>query len=216
MTTTGRRSRHRSRRRGRHSERSVPLRALTGDLRTDLRVYRSGNGGDARCRPGTPSAKLDFVTGSIVVGVDGSVESQRALRWAVEEARLRKAEIVAVHAWWAFPDLAPVATLSGADWKTIRSQEASTRVQEFIDDTLGGARRDIAITTRPVQGITATEALVEAAKDADLLVIGSRGLGRFKGMLGSVSRGCLQHAHCPVVVIHGQPGQGDKRLEGVA
>ena len=153
---------------------------------------------------------------SVVVGVDGSAASRTALRWAVEEARLRNAEVVAVHAWWAIPDLEPAATLSDADWETIRGEEASARVEEFIDETLEGVLRDVEITARTVQGVTATEALVEAARDADLLVVGSRGLGRFRGMLGSVSRGCLQHADCPVVVIHGQPAQGGRRLEGVA
>ena len=105
------------------------------------------------------------MTGSIVVGVDGSAASRAALRWAVEEARLRKARVVVVHAWWAFPDLEPVATVSDADWETIRGEEASARVEEFIDETLGRARRDVEIMTRTAQGITATEALVKAAKE---------------------------------------------------
>jgi nucleotide-binding universal stress UspA family protein len=156
------------------------------------------------------------VSGSVVVGVDGSAASRTALRWAVAEARLRNAQLVAVHAWWAIPDLEPTATPSDADWETIGRDEASARVEEFIDETLEGVLRDVEITARSVQGVTATEALVEAARDADLLVVGSRGLGRFSGTLGSVSRGCLQHADCPVVVIHGQPAQGARRLEGVA
>lgn len=155
------------------------------------------------------------MTRSIVVGVDGSDASRTALCWAVEEARLRKARVVAVHAWWAIPYLELAAALSDADWETIRGDEASARVDEFIDETLGG-RRNVEIITLTAQGITATEALVEAARDADLLVVGSRGLGRFRGMLGSVSSGCLQHADCPVVVIHGQAAQGGRRLEGVA
>lgn len=156
------------------------------------------------------------MTRSIVVGVDGSDASRTALRWAVEEARLRKAQVVAVHAWWAIPDLEPAATLCDADRETIRGDEASARVEEFIDETLEGIQRDVEISSLTVQGITATEALVEAARDADLLVVGSRGLGRFRGMLGSVSSGCLQRANCPVVVIHGHPTQGGRRLEGVA
>ncbi len=156
------------------------------------------------------------MTTSIVVGVDGSSASRTALRWAIEEARLRNAKVVAVHAWWGIPDLEPGATVSDADWETIRAEEGLARVEEFVDETLRGARRDVEIVCLATQGVTVVEALVEAAGDADLLVVGSRGLGRFRGMLGSVSRGCVEHAICPVVVIRGEAARGARRLEGVA
>jgi nucleotide-binding universal stress UspA family protein len=136
----------------------------------------------------------------IVVGVDGSGESKAALRWAVEEARLRRARVEAVHAWWIVPMLepgdhpAPEAT----DWNP---RGATERVRAFIADTVG-EQTEVEITPVAVQGEQASAALVDAAKDADLLVVGSRGAGGFSGLLlGSVSQQCAHHAPCPIVIV---------------
>jgi len=74
--------------------------------------------------------------GLIVVGVDGSEESRAALRWAVEEARLRKAAVLAVHAWWAIPELEPGTPVLDEDWERLRDQEAERFVREFVEHTL--------------------------------------------------------------------------------
>ena len=71
-------------------------------------------------------------------------------------------------------------------------------------NTLGDARSGVEVTAVPVQGVTAAAALLDAAEGADLLVVGSRGLGGFTGLLlGSVSQQCVQHAGCPVVIVRG-------------
>ena len=146
----------------------------------------------------------DVARGSIVVGVDGSEESRSALRFAVEEAGLRNAAVHVVHAWWALPELEADASVLAADWETLRDHEARRFIEEFVERTVGGAHTGIEITAVPVQGRTAAAALLEAAKDADLLVVGSRGLGGFQGLLlGSVSQQCVHHAACPVVVVRG-------------
>lgn len=136
---------------------------------------------------------------SIVVGIDGSEPSRNALRWAVEEAKLRSASVVAVHAW-----AAPDATMYGG--LAITDNEVETLAQdarEFVEHAVEEAVPDAVVDVMPiaVEGTPAT-ALVAAARSADLLVVGSRGLGGFKGLvLGSVSQRVAHHAPCPVVVI---------------
>jgi nucleotide-binding universal stress UspA family protein len=136
----------------------------------------------------------------IVVGVDGSEASKAALRWAVEEARLRHARVRAVHAWWIYPMLRPGAPPAPDQIPGV-GDDATERVRTFITETLGG-ETDVEITPLAVQGEQASAALVDAAKDADLLVVGSRGAGGFSGLLlGSVSQQCTHHAPCPIVIV---------------
>jgi len=133
----------------------------------------------------------------IVVGVDGSESSRTALEWAVDEASHRGATVVAVHAW------EPILT-AGLRSAAVYSDEA---IQEA-----GGAVLDEAIAAvDPPEGVTierrcvrgnATAALLEVAGGADLLVVGTRGLGGFgRLLLGSVSSQVVHHAPCPVVVV---------------
>ena len=140
--------------------------------------------------------------GLIVVGVDGSGESRHALRWAVDEAALRKAKLLVVHVWWALPELEGGAGGSDPDSQATARGEARRFIDEFVAQTLGPDAAKVEIDAPPAQGVTAAEALLDAAGHADLLVVGSRGLGGFKRLLlGSVSQQCVQHATCPVVVV---------------
>jgi nucleotide-binding universal stress UspA family protein len=141
----------------------------------------------------------------IVVGVDGSDESRSALRWAVNEAQLRHDSVHVVHAWWAIPELEPGTPVYYEDgWDDLRDVEAPRCLDEFVDHTLGGDSPQVEITVEAVQGVEAATALLEASREADLLVVGSHGNGGVKGLLlGSVSRRCAQHATCPVVVVPG-------------
>jgi len=135
----------------------------------------------------------------VVVGVDGSKGSQLALDWAVDEARTRGAELCVVHTWHdqyvsSYP-LAPRAM-----YRAILEGAARQILDEMVDavDTTGLAAP---ITKKLVLGGAATALLLEA-KDADLLVVGARGLGGFMGLLmGSVSSQVVHHASCPVVVV---------------
>ena len=136
--------------------------------------------------------------GRIVVGVDSSQTSLKALRWAIDEAKLRSAELELVH---AFPrpelvGMTMVVTLPSDD----ELREASEQVLREALAAVGGPG-DVAVTQRVGAGGPAS-VLVEAAGGAELLVLGSRGLGGFRGMLlGSVTQQVIAHASCPVVVI---------------
>ena len=147
------------------------------------------------------------VPGTIVVGVDGSPPAQEALRFAVEEARLRDARIVAVHAW-TYVAPAPVGepglmAAASADYPGYLEAERATAEAELraaIEDAPSGLR-DVELEERLLEG-DAGEVLVAEAADADLLVVGSRGRGDLAAaVLGSVSRHVVHHAACPVVVV---------------
>jgi nucleotide-binding universal stress UspA family protein len=144
---------------------------------------------------------------AIVVGVDGSEESIAALRWALEEARLRDTTVRALRAWelpYASPPLEPLLPGSGFPQFAVDVDEIRGAVEEQLDRVVSEAVGDAAgvrIEQELVQGHAADE-LVKASKGADLLVVGSRGHGGFSGLLlGSVSQACVQHARCPVVVV---------------
>jgi nucleotide-binding universal stress UspA family protein len=133
--------------------------------------------------------------GLIVVGVDGSENSGQALRWALEEARLRHARVRVVHAWWIYPMLVDEMEAQHL------TDDASGAVQKFVTETLG-EEHDVEVEAVAVQGQQASAALVDAAKDAELLVVGSRGAGGFSSLLlGSVSQQCAHHAPCPVAIV---------------
>jgi nucleotide-binding universal stress UspA family protein len=137
----------------------------------------------------------------IVVGVDGSEESKEALRWALEEARLRDATLRAVYAWHNPYLLAP-GFGPPEDFRpdALREQAAET-LDAVIKEVVGTS--DVNVDTVVVEG-PAGSVLVEAAEGAELLVVGSRGHGGFVGLLlGSVSQQCVTHAPCPVLVVRG-------------
>ena len=147
------------------------------------------------------------MSGSIVVGVDGSDASRDALRWATEEARLRSAPLVAVHAWSFVPaqpigDPGMLAVPAGdlAGQLNAENDAAQIGLDQAVEDALG-ADSDVELERRLAEG-DAGEALVAASKDAQLVVVGSHGRSGFKAaLLGSVSRHVVDHAACPVVVV---------------
>jgi len=147
------------------------------------------------------------MSGSIVVGVDGSDASRDALRWAAEEARLRSAPLVAVHAWSFVPaqpigDPGMLAVPAGdlAGQLNAENDAAQIGLDQAVEDALG-AGSDVELERRLIEG-DAGEALVAASKDALLVVVGSHGRSGFKAaLLGSVSRHVVDHAACPVVVV---------------
>jgi nucleotide-binding universal stress UspA family protein len=140
----------------------------------------------------------------IVVGVDGSATARHALRWALDEAEARVASVDVVHAWHApypvgFP-LGPVTFDAG-----IFENEARDIIDRAVEPEV--ATRT---TLRPVERILvdggAAAAILETAKGADLVVVGSRGLGGFGGLLlGSVSHHVAHHVSCPLVVVPSAP-----------
>ncbi|MFE7194691.1 universal stress protein [Kitasatospora sp. NPDC057595] len=139
-------------------------------------------------------------TGRIVVGVDGSEPSKHALRWAVRQAELTGGVVEAVIAWeyptfhgargWFPPGSTDEAELEGK-----ARREAATAVAAAVGPQPPAEVRIVARYGSPAG------ALIEASRGASLLVVGSRGLGGFSGMLlGSVAQHCTRHATCPVLV----------------
>ena len=136
---------------------------------------------------------------TIVVGVDGSECSVKALRWALDEARLRDAKVRAVIAW-LYPHVSTYHEAAHA-MKASFVEEAAATLERAVAEARGEAA-DVEIEKEVVESLAAP-ALVEAASDASLLVVGSRGLGGFAGLLlGSVSQQCAHHARCPLVIVH--------------
>jgi nucleotide-binding universal stress UspA family protein len=144
--------------------------------------------------------------GPIVLGVDGSAAGEKAVDFAFAEAGLRKAPLVALHAWttWSAPlpspqdASAPYANPPGA----LAEEE-----ERLLAEALAGHRErypDVVVEHKVVQG-GAREALIEASRSAQLVVVGARGRGGFTGLLlGSVSQALLHHSHCPVAVVRGK------------
>jgi nucleotide-binding universal stress UspA family protein len=137
----------------------------------------------------------------IVVGVDESEGAKAALRFALEEARLRQAKLRVVHAWQFGYIGAPgfEGSLPAVGGDLAEFHEAA---EAALDETLRGVVADgVAIERRVDQG-AAAPVLIEESRDADVLVVGSRGHGGFAQLLlGSVSQQCALHALCPVVIV---------------
>ena len=133
----------------------------------------------------------------VIVGVDGSDSSQRALAWALEEARRREAPLTVVHAWSPPYVGGLVAPAFDADTYE-RAGHAVVDTVLSATDTAGLA---FPLERRVVCG-PAGPTILDVAADASLIVVGARGRGGFKGLLlGSVSHHVTHHATCPVVVI---------------
>ena len=136
--------------------------------------------------------------GRIVVGVDGSESSRDALRWAKTQADLTGAELVVVTAWSfpiaAYPTLVGYVPMGDAFDLEVQSRSA---LESVVKETLG----DVPVTYEVIEGHPAN-VLVDAAQDAQLVVVGSRGHGGFVGsLIGSISQHVVAHAPCPVVVV---------------
>ena len=149
---------------------------------------------------------------AVVVGVDGSTGAGHALRWALNEARLRKAPLRAVHAWTFGYYGGPIedypywgASLGAYTALGLDLKDVQRAAEELLERALADAGADASDTTidrQVIQG-AAAEVLVGAVTTDDLLVVGSRGHGGFTDLLlGSVSQQCVHHAPCPVVVVH--------------
>jgi len=140
-------------------------------------------------------------TERIIVGVDGSPESETALAWAARYAHATGGRLVAVLAWH-YPSAAggpPVGVAPSA----VTSEVEKSRYEildKAIEETCG-KMPPTAVERKVVYGHPA-QALLDESRNADLLVVGSKGYGGFAGMmLGSVSTHCVTHASCPVTVV---------------
>jgi nucleotide-binding universal stress UspA family protein len=134
------------------------------------------------------------MTYRIVVGVDGSKHSRAALLWALDEAQCHSGEVTALFAWQV-----PFLSFPGA----FDREELEQASKDFLVATVSEI---VPTPPVPLRTIVAegdpTESLVEASKEADLLVLGIRGRSPFAGLLlGSVSQGAAATASCPVVLV---------------
>jgi nucleotide-binding universal stress UspA family protein len=150
----------------------------------------------------------------VVVGVDGSSDSDEALVWALEEGRLRNLPVRAVNVWQSTGTPQEVERLAAL--QSVRDLRAG-----LLDEVMAGVRAvvervhatDVAVTSEVLYGHPVRELIGAAGADA-LLVVGSRGRGSLTGsLLGSVSQGCAQYATGTVVVVRGRrPGAGAGRV----
>jgi nucleotide-binding universal stress UspA family protein len=141
-------------------------------------------------------------TEKIVVGVDGSEASENALRWAVEEGRLHRARVLVVHAWEVPVLQVDLVPAPHPDYVALLKevQDAAEKLVDAMVRKVAGDDPGVAVEGAAIEG-PAASVLIDAAADADLLVVASRGHGGFTGLLlGSVSQQCVSHAPCPVLV----------------
>ncbi|HET8528769.1 MAG TPA: universal stress protein [Gaiellaceae bacterium] len=139
---------------------------------------------------------------AVVVGVDSSEGAKEALRFALEEARLRDLPVRAVHAWRYIPAAIGFPE-SGypPEVDVAQLREAAEAALEATVAEVAGESPGVEIGRRVVEG-PAAGVLVDESRDAALLVVGSRGHGGFTGLLlGSVSQQVANHAACPVVIV---------------
>jgi nucleotide-binding universal stress UspA family protein len=142
----------------------------------------------------------------ILVGIDGSTHSRRALEWAIKEAATRHAPLTVLTVHQPYRGFWNASVAYPGDAALI--SQARKAVQEETDDALAKFAEDARpakVTVLAVDG-SPTEQILHAGADADMIVLGSRGAGGFsKLLLGSVASQVTHHAHCPVMVIPAQP-----------
>ena len=143
---------------------------------------------------------MHSTSGSIVVGVDGSDSSLRALAWAVDQARLERRAITLVHTVDAL-------TPANTDAATVYPEEARVALHDESEQVLKQARSAVEqsapeLEVHEVFGLDdPRNVLIELSRRAAMVVLGSRGRGKLKSLLlGSVGVALIKHAHCPVVV----------------
>jgi nucleotide-binding universal stress UspA family protein len=137
----------------------------------------------------------------ILVGVDGSGHSQRALEWAMKEAAVRHVPLSVLTVHPAIVGYYGGVVTSPQDLEL--TEKAQTAVKEEADKVLAelGGPHPESVTVRAVHGFPVEE-LINASKEADLVVLGSRGVGGFTRMLlGSTAGQVVQHSYCPVVIL---------------
>ncbi|WP_327726561.1 universal stress protein [Streptomyces sp. NBC_00487] len=134
---------------------------------------------------------------TVTVGLDGSPESRAAAEWAAREARLRDLALKIVHIWEPVPDPIAQAPLLGSE----THQHWTERIPREAADGIRLRHPGVEVTSEHVDG-RPSEILVEATRNAELLVLGSRGLSGIGGfMVGSVGLAVVAHAECPVVLV---------------
>jgi nucleotide-binding universal stress UspA family protein len=148
--------------------------------------------------PDRPAEPLGPAAGPVVVGVDGSPGSEVALSFAADEAARRDARLVVMYVWSVDASSTPASTYEETEGAAAEAAEA---VLAKAVNEARAERPNLDVQSRLVHALDTARTLIEASREAGLLVIGSRGHGGFTGLLlGSTSQALVHHAHCPVVI----------------
>ncbi|EKF23527.1 universal stress protein [Mycolicibacterium hassiacum DSM 44199] len=153
----------------------------------------------------TPPSEL-----GIVVGVDGSPQSAAAVRWAATTAAMRNWPLTLLHSVPPVVVSWPVATVQPviSDWLEDQARDAINDAEQIARSTVSGS--ESRIHTR-IEYMDPGAAMVAASRNADMTVVGNRGLGAFgRAMLGSVSSALVHHGHGPIVVVHSADDGSDQ------
>jgi len=137
----------------------------------------------------------------IIVGVDGSGHSQRALEFAMREAAVRQVPLTVITVSEAVRGYYSSMAVYADD--PVRTEDSRKLAQAETDEVLArlDEPRPASVTVTAVHGFPVEE-LISAGRDADMIVVGSRGAGGFtRLMMGSVADQVAQHAHCPVLIV---------------
>lgn len=150
---------------------------------------------------------------TVIVGYDGSSTADVALSWALDYARHCDARVRVIRGWTMATAPRPASMTGGyvpplEDFEEAVRQRLRADVEAIVADRGAGVEVDCDC----VRGAVAN-GLIEASRDADLLVVGARGKGGFRGLaLGSVSEQCVRHAACPVVVVRDEHSADVERI----
>lgn len=138
----------------------------------------------------------------IVVGVDGSESATQAVRWAAREAARRQAPLLLVHACSTVPVVTPPGVTLPRSYHDAMLEQGTQWLSDAAEAATAAAP-DARVRTELPNGFAA-EQLIGRSASAQLVVLGSRGLGGFTGMVvGSIAVAVVTHGHCPVVVVRG-------------
>ena len=145
-------------------------------------------------------ADVHVPSGRVVVGIDDSEGARRALRWATDEARRRRARLDLVHAW--HPSYVTASPVVGMPLGTAPEEDRARAVLDRVADADAGTRGSAVAVERLLVRGTPAHAVLEASRGADVLVLGSRGRSPLTaGLLGSVTSHVARHTCCPLVVV---------------
>lgn len=140
----------------------------------------------------------------IIVGVDGSGHSRRALEWAISEAAIRQTPLTVLVVHQTVTGLRPSPQVVPEPGDEVLAEHARKVAQEETDTALARLPAEARVPEVTVLAIVGApvEEILRVSRDADMIVIGSRGTGHYKKpLLGSVSYALIRHSQCPVVVI---------------
>lgn len=155
-------------------------------------------------RPGGAAAEvIPESSGPVIVGMDGSPESEAALAFAVEEAVARDVDLAAVYVWSVL-EVRDIGPIIPEGYDTDEQERKALRL--LTEATEGWSERypDLTIQRRVIHSLDPVEAFVLTSDGAGLIVVGSRGHGGFLGLrLGSTVDGLIRYAGAPVAVVHG-------------